>query len=87
MIGQLENNGACPVCGGRLHAGTATIPFVFADTVVLVKNVPAEICASCREPFTRGQVTDQITQLVKRVKDLRTEVSVISYVESERVFA
>lgn len=85
MIGEQENNGRCPLCGGRLSAGITTIPFVFADTVVLVKQVPAQICGSCREPFMTGQVTDQLAALVRRVKDLRTEVSIISYSASEKI--
>ena len=85
MIGKQENNGRCPSCGGHLHPGIATIPFIFPNTVVLVKNVPAEICGSCREPFTVGAVTDRIIQLLQRVKDLRTEVSIVSLAEWEKV--
>lgn len=87
MIGDQENNGRCPLCGGRLSAGITTIPFIFADTAVLVKQVPAQICGNCQEPFTTGSVTDHLADLVRRVKDLRTEVSIISYAESERVYA
>ncbi|MEW5719195.1 MAG: type II toxin-antitoxin system MqsA family antitoxin [Chloroflexota bacterium] len=87
MIGDQENNGRCPLCGGHLSAGTTTIPFIFADTAVLVKQVPAQICDNCHEPFTIGVVTDRLVNLVRRVKDLHTEVSIVSYTESERVYA
>ncbi|MBM3130059.1 MAG: YgiT-type zinc finger protein [Chloroflexi bacterium] len=87
MIGDQENNGRCPLCGGHLSAGITTIPFIFADTAVLVKQVPAQICDNCREPFTIGAVTDRLVDLVCRVKNLHTEVSIVSYAESERVYA
>lgn len=87
MIGVQENNGRCPLCGGHLSEGTATIPFIFADTVVLVKHVPAQVCKNCHEPFTVGAVTDRLMELVRRVKDLHTEISIIPYSEPEKVYA
>jgi YgiT-type zinc finger domain-containing protein len=87
MIGEQENKGRCPLCGGHLVEGNATIPFVFAETVVLVKQVPAQICISCHEPFTTGQVTEQLAALVRRVKDVQTEVAIVAYPVQERVYA
>ena len=57
----------------------ATIPFVLGDAVVVVKDVPAEVCASCHEPYMTGQVTDQLTDLLSRLRPLQTEVSVVCY--------
>lgn len=85
MTGKPENSGRCPLCGGRLAMGITTIPFIFPDTVVLVKQVPAQVCGSCRESFTTGQVTDQLAALVHRVKNLHAEVSIISYTEAETI--
>lgn len=81
MTGELERNGNCPLCGGRLSPGEATIPFLLADTVVLIKDVPAEICRSCHEPYVTGRVTDRITYLLNRLRTFRAEVSIISYSE------
>jgi YgiT-type zinc finger domain-containing protein len=64
MIGEHAKHSRCPVCGGNLEAGEATIPYILKDgTVVVVKNVPAEICGDCREPFTSGKVTDHLVML------------------------
>jgi YgiT-type zinc finger domain-containing protein len=64
--------------------GEATIPYVMKDgSVVVIKNVPAEICGDCREPFTSGKVTDHLVMLVEQLKELHSEVSVISYREVE----
>ena len=84
MTGEPEKNKRCPVCGGSLESGDATIPYVLRDnSVVVVKNVPAEICADCREAFTSGHVTDQLVAMVRQLKELHSEVSVISYREYE----
>jgi hypothetical protein len=79
----LEHVGAFVRLCHPVGCGTA-IPYVLKDnTVVVVKNVPAEICGDCREAFTTGQMTDQLIALVQQLKELRREVSVVSYREYE----
>jgi YgiT-type zinc finger domain-containing protein len=86
MTGEHVNRKRCPVCGGSLEAGETTIPYVLRDaSVVVIKNVPAEICGDCREAFTSGRVTDQIVLMVQQLKKLHSEVSVISYAEYQPV--
>jgi YgiT-type zinc finger domain-containing protein len=79
MIGERENS-FCPTCGGRMHSGLATIPFILNhDRVVVIKNVPAEICDNCHEPFMNGRVTDEIMALLKQLQTLGSEVSVLLF--------
>lgn len=85
MTGELVNS-RCPVCGGQLTSGEATIPYVLdGGTVVVIKNVPAEICRDCNEAFTTGFVTDQVTHILQQLKELDSEVSVVSYAEHQPV--
>ena len=81
MTGELEKNKLCPLCGGHLRRETATIPFVFTDTVVLAKDVPAEVCTSCHEPYVPGKVMDRLTELLNQLRSLPVQVSIISYAE------
>jgi YgiT-type zinc finger domain-containing protein len=86
MIGEQEQNNRCPVCGGTIKSGEATIPYLLKDdTVIVIKHVPAEICNDCHEPFTSGKVTDQITVMLQQLKNMRAEVSVVSFTEYEPV--
>ena len=79
MTGELENS-ICPTCGGQLHAGVATIPFLLsAEKVMVIKGVPAEICGDCHEPFMSSKVTDDIMALLSQLKMLESEVSVVSF--------
>lgn len=87
MIGAQESESRCPSCGGRLRQDIATIPYIFPNTVVVIRRVPAHVCSDCQEPYTNGSVTDRITELLQRLKDLRTEVSIVSYDEWDRVAA
>lgn len=81
MAGVLEKTSICPLCGGRMRSGSATMPFVLGATVVVVKNVPAEICQSCHEAFMIGAVTDRITDMLSQSMHLQAEVLVLSYPE------
>jgi YgiT-type zinc finger domain-containing protein len=84
MTGNVEKGSRCPLCGGRSKPGIATIPFVFPDTILLVKGVPTEICGSCHEPYVSGKVTDQLINLLNQLRALKAEVSIISYAEVQR---
>jgi YgiT-type zinc finger domain-containing protein len=85
MIGEHASN-KCPVCGGTLVTGGASIPYVLkGDIVVVIKNVPADICSDCHEAFTSGLVTDQVVHILNQLKELGSEVSVVSYVECQPV--
>ncbi len=67
-----------------MRAGEATIPYILEnDSVIVVKKVPAEICGDCRETFTTGEVTDRITSMLRQLRSLPGEVSVITYSEYE----
>lgn len=83
MAGKPENKrGVCPLCGGRLVANQrATIPFVLGKVVIVVKDVPAEMCRNCGEPYLAGAVTDRLLKLLERFAHLPIEVSVTSYSE------
>jgi YgiT-type zinc finger domain-containing protein len=85
MTGEPERNNRCPLCGGHMEPGRATIPFVLPGLVVVIKDVPAEICSSCHEPYTVGKVTDRITYLLNQARSLHTEVSVIHYSISQAI--
>ncbi len=80
MIGKPENK-ICPLCGGSLELGLANIPFVFGDSVIVVKAVPAEICTDCHEPFVAGRATDRVMFLLNQLKAMQSEVSIVTYSE------
>ena len=79
MSGGLDANNRCPVCGGHLRRRLAAVPFLLPNAVILVKDVPAEICSSCHEPFTTGKVTDRIVSLLEPFRAVKAEVLILSY--------
>ena len=81
MTGKQEKNKRCPLCGGHLKPGQATVPFLFKKAVILVNKVPAEICTHCHEPYMTGKVTDRINDLLHPLRDSQAEILTLSYTE------
>ena len=82
MIGEPGNN-ICPICGGPLQSQTSVIPFILKpNAVVVIKGVPAEVCANCHEPFLAGQAVDRVSDILRRLRSLSSEVSVVTYSEA-----
>lgn len=69
----------CPICGGTLVEGLATIPFVLGRHVAVIKDVPAEVCDTCGEPFLHAGATDTVAALLTRARAMGAEVTVLSY--------
>ena len=78
MTGEPENN-HCYFCGGKLKPGPATIPFVVDSNVIIVKEVPAEICVQCGEAIMSSDVAAVVDRLLKQAQQLGFEVSVLTY--------
>lgn len=85
MTGRPASDKRCPLCGGILREGKAAIPFITDGNVIVIKEVPAEICTDCGEPFMSGSVVDAVTDLLRELRSLNTEVSVVSYVPRSEV--
>jgi hypothetical protein len=54
---------------------------MLGKAVVVVKDVPADVCRNCGEPVMPGAVTDRLLELLERFAHLPVEVSVTSYSE------
>lgn len=73
------NNKRCPLCGGDMTDGTTAIPFFIDEKIVVIKDVPAEICADCGEAYMKSSVVGEIETILDRLNDLNSEMSVIHY--------
>lgn len=71
----------CYFCNGRLESKLTTIPFVIHDSVIVVKQVPAEVCTQCGEAIMSSSVAQRVDSLLKEFYRLNSEVSVITYSE------
>jgi len=80
MTGKEEKNKArCPLCGGKMSDGTTAAPFFIDERVIVIKDVPAEVCGDCGEAYMKSIVVGRIESLLDRLEDLHSEVSIVHY--------
>lgn len=54
----------CPLCGGELQEKTITHPQEYKGKVVILENVPAEVCRQCGEVLLRPDVLERVQEVV-----------------------
>lgn len=68
----------CPLCGGDKKPGTTTFTADLGFGVVVVRQVPALVCAQCGADWISDEVAARIEALVEDAKKKRLEVEVTS---------
>ncbi|MBI2906972.1 MAG: type II toxin-antitoxin system MqsA family antitoxin [Chloroflexi bacterium] len=52
------------MCGGKLEDKTVTHPQEYKGKLVILENVPAEVCQQCGEVLFRPEVVEKMQRLV-----------------------
>ena len=68
----------CPMCGGEKAPGRTTYSADLGTGVVVVRNVPAEICKQCGEEWIGPDAARAIEQIVEKARLARAEVEVVA---------
>jgi YgiT-type zinc finger domain-containing protein len=78
-----ETTVRCAVCKGETSEQLIRYVQDFEGRVVIVENVPADVCAQCGEKYVRPDVAEKIQRLVweRPAPKTRTEVSVYDLAE------
>jgi YgiT-type zinc finger domain-containing protein len=69
----------CPLCGGTKKVGTTTFTADFEFGVVVVREVPATVCALCGAEWIKDDVAARIEVIVEDAKRKRLQVEVATY--------
>ncbi len=71
----------CIICRiGDTEPGTTTVTLEQDATIVVFKNVPAEICQTCGEAYTDEEVTDRLLHLLEEEAQKGPREEFIQYV-------
>ncbi len=71
----------CIICRiGDIEPGTTTVTLEQDATIVVFKNVPAEICQTCGEAYTDEEVTDRLLHLLEEEAQKGPREEFIQYV-------
>lgn len=69
----------CPLCRGKLERGTITFPVMLDGVLLIIKNVPADVCNQCGEEFIPNTVAKIIEKTVEGARSSKAEIEIISY--------
>ena len=73
----------CPLCGGELQHGQTAAPFFIDEKIIIIKDVPAEVCADCGEAFTKSSVAGRIEDILDKVEKMSVVHFKADFVEAD----
>ena len=69
----------CFMCKGELEDKATTFMVDLGDCIVIVKNVPSQVCSQCGEVSYSDTVARELEKIVNSVRRSATEITVIHY--------
>jgi len=69
----------CPVCKGAIGKGNTNFPVEMERGMVVVRDVPADICKQCGEVFIPDDVAEVLERIVNRAKQNKVELEFVAY--------
>ncbi len=71
----------CFICGGNVVDEKTTFMVELDNCIIIIKNVPSQVCKQCGEVTYSNEVAKQLEKLVNSVRNAITEITVINYTE------
>lgn len=72
-----QNNGKCPMCGGKKGKGTTTFTTDLGFGVVVVRKVQADLCQQCGEAWIKPETAKQLEKVVEDARSQHHQVEVL----------
>lgn len=69
----------CFICKGAIEHKLTTFTVDLGHCIIIVKNVPSEVCSQCGEISYSHDVAMQLEKIVDTMKKSVTEIAVINY--------
>lgn len=72
----------CVMCKGRLIEGKVNHIVDIDNHIIIIKNVPANICSQCGEYYLENLVAIKIEELLENVLNNNAEVLILNYINA-----
>lgn len=72
----------CFMCKGEVIEKKVNYMVDLENTIIIIKGVPAKVCTKCGEQYFDDKTSENIENIVNKLKDLSTEVTIINYKEN-----
>ncbi len=71
----------CLMCKGNLENKNTFFLVELDNCIIIIKNVPSQVCRQCGEVSYSNEVAKQIEKLVNSVRNSIIEITGINYTE------
>lgn len=76
----------CAICKhGETRPGKATLTLERNETTLVIKGVPAEVCANCGEEYVSEEITVRLHETAETAAKTGVQVDVREYAVGQRV--
>jgi len=72
----------CFYCKGKLEQEFLAFTAELERGIVVIKDVPTDVCEKCGQSFYSNEVMAQIEGITNKLKNAFTEIAVVKYAES-----
>ncbi|NJL53224.1 MAG: type II toxin-antitoxin system MqsA family antitoxin [Hydrococcus sp. SU_1_0] len=70
----------CVICKhGNTQSGLVTVTLQREDCIVILKQVPADVCENCGEYYLNEAVTEEVLKLAEDAVSKGAEVEILRY--------
>ena len=67
------------LCKGKIENQLTTFMVDLGNCIVIVRNVPSQVCTQCGETSYTDEVAEQPEHIVNSVRNSMTEIAVVNY--------
>lgn len=71
----------CIMCKSKLTAGVVNHIVDINGHIIIIKNVPANVCKQCGEYFVENDIAIKLEQIVEEAEKSKAEVTIINFYE------
>ena len=69
------------MCKGSLADNPSTFMVDIDKCIIIVKNVPSQVCNQCGESSYNNEVAKQLEKIVDSLRRSVTEIAVVNYID------
>ena len=73
----MNNANLCALCGGTTREGSTTFVSDFGQSLLVVRHVPARVCAQCGEAWIEDAAAAQLETLAGQARAKGRQIEVI----------
>lgn len=69
----------CTFCKGDLENALTTFTLDLDSSIVIIRNVPSQVCTQCGEVYYTTEVMEQLYKIADSVRNSMTEIAILTY--------